>query len=352
VSLVLKQLAEKGTSVDLQQIGWNDFFADQCRDTPYLPGRIALIQRGYFTVWMKGGELLLPANASLRRRGCDWPCIGDWVLVQEESSIVSVLARRTRLSRKQPGSQIGEQVLAANVDVLFVVSGLDLDYNPRRLERYLLLANESGARPVLVLNKADLCDEPSRITSETRKISSGAPVLAISATEGWGVSELADYIGPGQTAALIGSSGAGKSTILNALLGAPRQRTRQVSEAGSRGRHTTTQRELFVMPDGSLLMDLPGLRELQLWVEPGHIDSSFRDIAELAQHCRFRNCTHDGEPGCAVAKGEINEGRLRSYRKLGKEAAFLARQQDIHAALKEKRRIKAVERSMRARPAK
>lgn len=337
--------------MDLQQIGWNNFFADQCRDTSYLPGRVAVVRRGHFILWTEDGELSLPADGRLRHTDCDWPCIGDWVLIREKSSISAVLARRTKLSRKQPGSQVGEQVLAANIDVLFIVSGLDLDYNPRRLDRYLLLGNESGARPVLVLNKADLCDEPSRMIAATRKISAGAPVLAISATEGWGVSELTDYVEPGQTAALIGSSGAGKSTIVNALLGTRRQRVQQVSEAGSRGRHTTTQRELFALPDGRLLMDLPGLRELQLWLEPERVDSSFCDIADLAKGCRFRDCTHGGEPGCAVTAGHIDQRRLQSYHKLQQEAKYLARQQDIHAALKEKKRIKAIERSMRTRSA-
>lgn len=335
--------------MNLQQIGWNNFFADQCADSPFLPGRVALVRRGFFTLWTEAGELALPASARLRRVGDDWPCIGDWVLIREMSSIVSVLARRTKLSRKQPGSQLGEQILAANMDVLFIVSGLDLDYNPRRLERYLSLANESGARPVLVLNKTDLCDDPTRKVMEARIIGSGALVLAISATEGWGISDLADCMEPGNTAALIGSSGAGKSTIVNTLLGEHRQRTQHVRDADSRGQHTTTQRELFKMPGGWLLMDLPGLREVQLWADPEQATSSFRDIAELARYCRFRDCAHDGEPGCAVYAGNIDQGRLRSYHKLQHEAAYLARQRDIYATLKEKKRIKAIERSMRAR---
>jgi ribosome biogenesis GTPase len=273
------------------------------------------------------------------------------VLRSDAPVIEQVLERRTKVSRKQPGKQTQEQVLAANVDVLFIVSGLDRDYNPRRLERYLVLARESGARAVIVLNKADLAHELAvdldRMIDETRELSFNVPVLAVSALLGHGLEALPGFLHPGETAALIGSSGAGKSTILNHLLGEQRQRTDTERTPGERGRHITTCRELFVMPGGWLLMDLPGLRELQLWADPEHLDGSFADILTLALDCRFRDCTHSSEPGCAVRSAGLDAARLANYRKLQHELAYLERKSDARLAREERNRWKALEKSVR-----
>jgi len=339
--------------VFLEQIGWNDFFSKQLLSGT--PGRIASSNRELFTVWTEAGEIVAHVSGRFRRTSQDWPCVGDWVVLREQSNIIDhILERKTKLSRKQPGKRMEEQLLAANVDVLFIVSGLDHDYNPRRLERYLVLAAESGARPVILLNKADLAAELGldldRIVQQTQQMCSHGPVLAVSALAGDGLADLAALVGLSETAALIGSSGAGKSTILNRLLGEDRQQTQPVRSGDHRGCHTTTARELFMMPSGWLMLDLPGLRELQLWVDPEQLESSFDDLQDLAQSCRFRDCTHTREPGCAVLDAGLDSGRLSNYRKLQKELAYLDRKSDPKVAREARNRWKAIERSVRKHP--
>ncbi len=334
--------------MDLSLFGWNVNFASQY-PTDWV-GRIALASRERFTVWTERGETEATVSGNLRHNSKTWPYVGDWVVLRDDSVIVDVLPRRTELVRKQPGKEVREQVLAANIDVLFIVTGLDADYNPRRLERYLVLAHESRARPVVVLNKADLCPDPAIAISETRTVAPGVPVIAASALEGWGLEALPEFFQRGETAALIGSSGAGKSTIVNRLLNEDRQRTTAVRESDNRGRHTTTRRELVLMPEGWLLMDLPGLRELQLWADPERIDQAFEDVAVLATQCRFRNCSHRHEPGCAVRAAHLDEGRLESYYKLQRELEFLNRQADPHLARETRKRWNAIEKAMRRHP--
>jgi ribosome biogenesis GTPase / thiamine phosphate phosphatase len=336
--------------MSLERFGWNSHFENEFARVS-APGktaaRVACLDRGLFVVWSETEELEATVTGQMRHGSQDWPAVGDWVVLEEGSRISAVLSRKTALSRKQPGTVTEQQVIAANIDVVFIVSGLDGDFNPRRIERYLLLAQDSRAKPVVVLNKADVCAQASEALAATEALASGAPVIMISAKEGWGVSSLEEHLAAGQTAALVGSSGAGKSTLLNRLLGEERQRVQEVRAGDSRGRHTTVRRELFLTNRGWLLIDTPGLRELQLWANPATIGAAFDDILALAKNCRFRNCGHQGEPGCAVAGAGIDEARLASYSKLQRELAHLERQQDRRAALEEKRRIKRIHREMR-----
>jgi ribosome biogenesis GTPase len=283
-----------------------------------------------------------------------WPAVGDWVVLRDDAAvIVKVLERKSKLSRKQPEREVREQVLAANIDVLFIVSGLDRDYNERRIERYLVMARESGARPVVLLNKSDLAGELgldlAEVIARTERLSPGVQVLALSAKSDHGLDALPAQLKPGETAALIGSSGVGKSTILNRLLGDERQRTNTVS-ADDRGRHTTTTRQLFVMPGGWLLMDLPGLREVQLWASTEDLADSFDDIVALATACRFRDCAHAGEPGCAVGAAAVEPARLANYLKMQKELAHLERKLDPRLAKETRAKWKAIEKSVRQHP--
>ncbi|MGC2658823.1 MAG: ribosome small subunit-dependent GTPase A [Bryobacteraceae bacterium] len=334
--------------MDLREIGWESYALERTPDSSY--GRVALAARERFLVWTAWGEVEATMSGRYRHLNTDQPCAGDWVVLRDGAVIAEVLPRRTKLSRKEPGKAAREQVLAANIDVLFVVSGLDGDYNPSRLERYLVLAYESGARPVILLNKSDLRADLRGVINRTERFAPGVPVLAVSALTQSGVDAIPSLIRQGETVAFIGSSGVGKSTIVNCLLGEDRQRTTPVRSADSKGRHTTTTRELILTPGQWLMMDLPGLRELQLWADPEQIDNAFSEIAALAAHCKFRDCTHQHEPGCAVREAGLEERRMESYQKLKRELAFLERQADPNLARETKKKWKAIEREIRHHP--
>jgi ribosome biogenesis GTPase len=340
--------------VQLEDFGWNGFFAvQQC---PGIPARVASASRDRFTVWTCSGELEAAVSGELRRSGPAWPAVGDWVALRPGTNVIEdVFERKTLLSRKQPGKAIQEQVLAANIDLLFIISGLDHDFNERRLERYMVVAEQSGARPVILLNKADLAatlEFDVRATVDRLTASSGVPVLPISATTGMGLDQLDTLLARGETAALIGSSGVGKSTLVNRLLGRSCQAIGEVRPHDDRGRHTTTARSMFVMPGGWLLIDMPGLREVQLWSSPEQLDASFDDIRQIAQSCRFRDCSHSGEPGCALSDSAVEPGRLESYRKLQRELDYLYRKADKRLMSESRARWKIIHKATRHNPKK
>jgi ribosome biogenesis GTPase len=290
----------------------------------------------------------------------DLPAVGDWVVVSgpvEEPVIQAVLTRRTAVTRsggdgsRRGGGRIAdEQVLAANVDTVVVVAGLDRDFNVRRIERYLAVAWSSGASPLLVLNKADIDVDLEGHRTAAEAVAPGVDVVAISALVGSGVDVVAGRLRPGSTAVVVGSSGVGKSTLINALVGEDRQATGAVRTDDARGRHTTTARELVALPSGALLIDTPGLRALDVSGAADGFDAAFADVAELAQRCRFRDCRHEGEPGCAVREavgaGLLDEARVAGYRKLERELAYEARRNDPRAQAEERRRWRTIQRSV------
>jgi ribosome biogenesis GTPase len=265
--------------------------------------------------------------------------------------VQAVVPRRSAFVRRAAGEQTVEQVVAANVDTVLLVSGLDHDFNPRRVERYVLLAWESGARPVVVLNKADLRDDVDACRRAIEQIAPGVAVHAVSARDPPSLAALAPYLLPGRTVALLGSSGVGKSTLLNRLMGTEVQPTRAVREHDQRGRHTTSDRHLFVLPGGALAIDTPGMRELQLWDSGAGLAATFEDVDALAPRCRFRDCTHEAEPGCAVraavAEGRLAEDRLASFHKLRAELRHLERKQDERAQSDANRRARALHKAAR-----
>jgi ribosome biogenesis GTPase len=347
----------------LDELGWSPerstAFAEFAAQG-LLPARVILEHTHIYRVALESGERLARVAGRLRHnaaRRADFPAVGDWVAVDAardgDARIHAVLPRTSRFSRRAAGDVTEEQVVAANIDVVFLVSGLDNDFNIRRIERYLLTAWDSGASPVIVLNKADLVDAVQPFVEEVTPLAAGVPVVPLSARLPDSVGVLRSFLGPGRTAALLGSSGVGKSSIANALIGEERLRTRDVREHDSRGRHTSTARELVVLPEGGVLIDTPGMRELQLWDTGESLSGAFADIEELAAECRFRDCRHTGEPGCAVAAavrdGRLPAVRVESFQKLRDEQAFQSTLQDDRARLEQKRRSKVVTKALNKR---
>jgi ribosome biogenesis GTPase len=349
--------------VRLTDLGWDDEvargFAPWANDTDVQPGRVVIGFNYIYRVFIEGRELDAVLSGRVKHRATsrgELPAVGDWVAIRKRPSedrgaIVGVLPRRSRFSRRMAGNVTDEQVVAANVDVLFVVMALDSDFSVRRLERYLLLGHESGASPAVLLTKPDLAgDLPARI-AEVRAVTGDAPVHIVSPRSGEGIEHVAAALGPGRTGALLGSSGVGKTTIINRLTGEDSRRTREVRESDSKGRHTTTHRELVRLPGGALMIDTPGMRELQLWDAADAVRETFEDIEALAAGCRFSDCKHREEPKCAVkaavAEGTLPATRLQSYLSLQGELAHLERAQDQRAQLEEKRRSKVMGKALR-----
>lgn len=347
---------------NLETYGWDDTFA--AAFAPYAAegfeaGRVFLQHNRALMLYTASGELQAETTGRLRyhARGAeDLPAVGDWVAfrrVAEEgkAKIHEIVPRRSKFSRRAAGSETAEQIVAANVDTVLLVTGLDHDYNPRRVERYLIMAWESGAEPVVVLNKADLIEEVEERRREIGLVAPGVPVHALSAKRGVGVEQLLPYVARGRTVALMGSSGTGKSTITNSLLGAEVQRTQEVRLDDARGRHTTTHRELFVLPGGGLVLDTPGMRELQLLVSERGLRETFEEIEETAALCRFTDCGHEGEPGCAVREalesGRLDPERYRNYRKMQAEMRHAATLVDPRKAHDDKERVKRIHRDLK-----
>ncbi len=347
----------------LEAFGWDDALERAWESwagrSDVQPGRVLIEFNYLYRVQTPQGDVEVVLAGRLKHeaetRGA-LPAVGDWVVVRRRAdesrgAIVAVLPRRSWFSRRMAGHVTDEQVVAANVDAVFVVMGLDGDFNLRRLERYLLLARESGASPVVLLTKPDLAPEPAALVAEAAAVAGGVPIHVLNPKANQGVEQVAPYVAAGRTGALLGSSGVGKSTIVNCLVGRDVRRTRDVRASDSRGRHTTTHRELVVLPGGGLLIDTPGMRELQLWDVATAVGETFDDIQALADGCRFTDCRHRDEPRCAV-KAAVEDGRmpatrLASYLKLQEELEHLARQRDERALLEEKRRAKVMGKALR-----
>ena len=348
---------------DLKELGWDEkwarAFAPFAADG-LVPARVAIEFNYIYRLYAESGELQAQHTGKLRHEAESreqLSAVGDWVAArptpgEATATIEAVLPRRSRFSRKVAGETTEEQIVAANVDTVFLVMGLDGDYNPRRLERYLLLAFESGASPVVILNKSDVADHLSEDLDEIRGLAVGIPVHAISAKSGSGIEVIEGYLGPGRTGALLGSSGVGKSTLVNKLIGEELLKTRDVRASDSRGRHTTRHRQLIVLPEHrGLLVDTPGMRELQLWTQTEGSRETFDDIIELAQGCHFTDCRHRDEPRCAVKQaiedGKLAADRLEAFLKLQDELKSLETRKDVRAQIVEKRKIKSVNQSLK-----
>jgi ribosome biogenesis GTPase len=351
----------------LKEMGWREHFDQQIEeeDRSLIPARVSRQDLNRYHLLSENGRLygILPGRTRIEATSkADLPAVGDWVLCSPADAadptqvvIERVLTRFSKFSRKEAGEKFDEQVVAANVDTVFIVTGLDDNFNPNRIERYLVLAWNSGSSPVVVLSKLDLVDNVEEAIEMVTPITMGAPVHAVSALNDEGLDELAAYTGPGMSVALLGSSGVGKSTLINAFLGYEHFQTGEVREGDSKGRHTTTHRELCKIESGGMLIDTPGMREIQFWTDDASA-AGFDDVEELALQCRFTDCSHDSEPGCAIRSAieaeQLDAARLESYRKFQRELEHFAAKQ--HAGLQAQKREerRKFSKSIRNRPTK
>lgn len=332
--------------MDLRVLGWNNHYAQlfySLSREDLVPARVLSVDRSSFNLGGDFGEVVGKISGRYRYHAdnSNLPAVGDWVAVSIPGSandvvvIHDLLERSTCLARKVAGEVTQAQVIAANVDTVFIVTGLDNNFNVRRIERYITLINNSHAQPVVILNKADLIRDETRrdeIRESISNLSGDVPVHFISLVDNEGLDELSFYLIPGQTIALVGSSGVGKSTLTNYFLGSEQQRVFETRADDSRGRHTTTRRQLFLLPSNAMLIDTPGMREIQLWIDGDQFNSGFTDIDDLQEKCKFSDCTHQNEPGCAVIdaieQGLIDPERLKSFNKMQRELKYLEKRQN------------------------
>lgn len=307
--------------MNLKRLGWNNGGNLELKNNQQL-ARVTAVFRNKFKIQSEETELLADLKGNMIHEGL-FPAVGDWVIVDSEHLIVDILERKSKISRQIAGKKVDEQVIAANIDNVFIVSSLNRDFNLSRLERYLTMVWESGANPVFLLTKSDVAEDLDIKLSELEAITFGVPIHVISSFENQGLEELKQYFINDKTSVFIGSSGVGKSTLINKLLGENVLETKEIREDG-KGRHTTTHREMFFLKESGIIIDTPGMREIQLW--SGNVETTFEDIEELTYHCKFRDCTHESEPGCAVREaietGQLSEKRYENYKKLKKELEY------------------------------
>lgn len=340
---------------DLTTLGWSEFFELNFKSYAahgYSAGRVALEHKNSFRVYTEYGEVLAQISGKLRHEAqhrSDLPAVGDWVVISspERGGVIhAVLPRRTCFARKIAGARSEEQIVGANIDTVFLLTSLNQDLSLRRIERYLVIAWESGATPIIVLSKSDLCERVDEAINEVQTVARSVPIHAVSVVTGDGLNDLAQYFKRGETVALLGSSGVGKSSLINHLAGVDHLKVQTVREYDDRGRHTTTHRELVLLPAGGLVLDTPGMRELQLW--EGDLQLVFDDIEATADRCFFGDCRHQDEPRCAIREaldaGTIDPERYESYEKLQKELQYQSRRRDKLSESLEKKKWKKLHR--------